>query len=121
MVGRLLELQRKWAPWKVLYEAGSPASSLRLDLMAAGVKAEQVDGREYGRACGSFFDDVVDHRVRHLGQPALDAAIAGARRRNLGDAWALARRVGTDMTPAVAVVLARWAWAAAGDGEAQIL
>jgi hypothetical protein len=39
----------------------------------------------------------------------LDAAIAGAAKRPLGDSWAWARRgLSVDISPLVAVSLARW-------------
>jgi hypothetical protein len=39
----------------------------------------------------------------------MDAAVASARKRNLGDAWALNRRAdGADISPLVAGLLARW-------------
>ena len=39
-------------------------------------------------ACGDFYDAVIDDRLRHRGQGALDAAVAGAGTRPNGDAWA---------------------------------
>lgn len=121
VVGYMLELERRWRPWKVLFDPASPAGSLRLDLIAAGVAVEAIDTRTAAQAAGSFYDGVIAGTVRHLGQPALDAAVAGARKRTLADAWAWARKVGTDVSPLVAVTLAHWGVALAGEGKAQIL
>ena len=42
-------------------------------------------------ACGDFYDAVMDDRLRHRGQGALDAVVAGAGTRPNGDAWAWGR------------------------------
>jgi hypothetical protein len=45
-------------------------------------------------------------------RPALDAAVAGAQQRPLGDSWAWARKgLSVDICPLVALTLARWGWA----------
>jgi hypothetical protein len=121
VVARLVELQSRWRPWSITYDPASPAGSLRLDLAAADVIADGVEARSYAQACGAFYDDVVNGRIVHLHQPILDAAAAAGRKRNTGDAWCWARRSGGDVSALVAVTLARWALAAIGEGEAQIL
>jgi hypothetical protein len=124
MVPRLLELQRRWRPLAVVVDPAGPAGSLVPDLREAGFEpvsptADPPDGgmalvlpsaRDAAQACGAFYDAVTDARVlRHLGQPELAAALAGAARRRLGDAWAWDRRgVGVDISPLVAVTLATW-------------
>jgi hypothetical protein len=58
-----------------------------------------------------FLDDVRAGRIQHAGQPMLDAAVAGARRRPIGDAglWAWDRRSGSSfVAPLVACTLARF-------------
>jgi phage terminase large subunit-like protein len=119
--GRLAELFKRWAPLPVTVDPASPAGSLLVDLAGLGVPTQTVTAQVYAQACGAFFDDVGDRRVVHLDQPALNSAVAGARKRNLGDAWAWARRVGADVSPLVAVTLARWALVASGEGTWQIL
>ena len=47
--------------------------------------------RHVARACGSFCDAVCEGQLRHFGDPALEAAVTGVRRRQLGDAWAWSR------------------------------
>jgi hypothetical protein len=60
-------------------------------------------------ACGRIFDAVTNRQVRHSSQPDLDAAVAGAAVRKLGDAWAWSRSSSTvDISPLVAVTLALW-------------
>jgi hypothetical protein len=55
------------------------------------------------------YDAVAERSLRYLPRPALDAAVAGAAKRPLGDSWAWARRgLSVDISPLVAVSLARW-------------
>ena len=121
VIERLAGLQRRWQPWPLVVDPGSPAGSLLVDMAAAGVVTETVTARQYAAACGLFFDAVVDGAVRHLEQPVLGLAVAAARKRPLGDAWAWARKTGGDISPLVAVTLAHWGLVKAGAGEPQIL
>jgi hypothetical protein len=48
----------------------------------------------------------------HLDQPLLNTAVAAARKRAVGDAWAWHRKDSTtDITPLVAATLALWGFA----------
>jgi hypothetical protein len=63
------------------------------------------------RACGALVDAVTAGTVCHRGQGVLDAALAAAHRRPVGDGWAWSRRAsGVDISPLVAVTLAAWTW-----------
>ncbi len=54
---------------------------------------------------------VAEQTIRIVPRPALDAAVAGAAQRPLGDGWAWARKgLSTDICPLVALSLARWGW-----------
>jgi phage terminase large subunit-like protein len=121
LVERLHALQRRWQPWPVIVDPGSPAGALLVDLAAAGVTTETVSAREYAHACGQLFDAVVDGKIRHLEQPVLNLAVMAARKRPLGDAWAWARKTGGDISPLVAVTLAHYGLVKSGTGNAQIL
>lgn len=91
---------------RLVVDPGGPVGSLTplLDPSAT------VSAREHAAACGQLYDAVVTGQVRHLGQPELNAALAGATKRSLGDAWAWARQHSSvDISPLVAVTLARWA------------
>lgn len=102
--------------------SGSPASSLIDALVAAGIDApEDRDQPERGdlavlrtgdmvEACGQWADAVTQGQAAHLDQAALTAAVNGARTRRVGDAWVLDRTGSlVDISPLVAVVIARWA------------
>jgi hypothetical protein len=121
VVGRLRALAERWNPWPVVLDAGSPAYSLLVDLRGLSVPTTVTGAREYGAACGQLYDAVVGLEIRHLDQPVLNAAVRSARKRVLGDAWAWARRAGGDVSPLVAVTLARYGLVKAGEGSFQIL
>lgn len=96
---------------EIVLDPAGPAGVLVAPLEAAGVKVRQVKTREAIQACGQFLTAVEDGTVRHLGQPMLDAAVANADRREVGDGgWLWSRlRSSVDISPLVAVTLARWA------------
>jgi hypothetical protein len=74
-----------------------------------GVTVVQPKARDIASACGQFYDAVTEQNLSHLDQAPLATALAGAQKRPLGDAWAWARRgVGVDISPLVAVTLAKW-------------
>ncbi|MEV4093802.1 hypothetical protein [Streptosporangium saharense] len=118
MVARTLELMQRWRPCAVVVDGAGPAGSLIAPLEAAGIEVVKPTAREYAQACGSLYDAVVppanateDWRatLRHLDQAPLNAALAGAAKRDLADLWAWARRgASVDISPLVAVTLARW-------------
>jgi hypothetical protein len=73
------------------------------------VEVERLNASEYAQACGALVDLVGDDRLRHLDQPELNAAVKGAAKRPLGDAWAWSRKSSNvDISPLVAVTLALW-------------
>jgi hypothetical protein len=109
LVERAVELDERYnAP--LLVDERSPAASFIDALTNAGVKVIGVNGSEYAMACGTFFDAVVDRTMSHEGSPELNAAVKGASKRPLGDAWAWSRKTsGVDISPLVACTLAHWA------------
>jgi Phage Terminase len=109
VVPRLVELVGRWQPCAVVVDPTGPAGSLIAPLEAAGVEAIKPTLREAAHAAGALFDAVAEATVRYVPRPALDAAVAGARQRPLGDGWAWARKgLSVDLCPLVALTLARW-------------
>lgn len=111
MTDRLIELSERWEPCALVVDAAGPAGSLIAALEAAGIEVVKPSGREVGQACGQLYDAVMadEPKLRHLGQAELSVALAGARKRPLGDAWAWARKsVNVDLSPLVAATLAIW-------------
>lgn len=109
----------------VVIDEFGPTGSLIPDLEQAGVKVERIGTSDAARAFGMFYDGVcglpyVDketgetvnpRNLRHLGQDELDAAVAGAVKRSLGDGSAWDRKNATvDITPLVAVTNANWGY-----------
>jgi hypothetical protein len=107
---RARELHERWQPRCWVIDAAGPAGSLITDLEdALGVEVVQPKGRDVAAACGQFYDAVTEQTLSHLDQAPLAAALAGAQKRTLGDAWAWARRiVSVDISPLVAATLAKW-------------
>lgn len=87
---RLLELVDSLKPIAVVIDGKSSARSLLTPLVAAGMTVEAPNGLEVAAACARFYDatgqagdDPVGAdpvRVRHIGQPSLDAAVSSARK-----------------------------------------
>jgi hypothetical protein len=92
---------------RVILDPSSPAGSLITVFEERGVRVVPVTAREYAQACGAFFDAVENRELRHLNTPELLAAVRGAVKRPLGEAWAWDRKhSGVDISPLVAATLA---------------
>ena len=97
----------------VFIDPRSPAGALLVDLGELGIVPEDVSPQQHAQACGGLLAAVTfdgpDRRFLHTDQPHLNAAVTGATRRAYGDAWAWSRRSSkVDISPLVAVTLARW-------------
>ena len=107
--GRVHELFRRWNPSAIVLDAGGPAGSLLPEFDRLGLVVTKVAGREVGQASVGFAQLVNEAGLRHLDQPSLNAAVAAAKRRNVGDLWAFGRRGSfVDISPLVACSLAAW-------------
>lgn len=104
---RIVELHERHQPVWML-DPASAAGAWLPAMQARGIEPVLVNARELGQACGAFYEDVIENRaLRHLDQPVLNAALNGAKKRKLGDAWAWDRRNSDiDISPLVAVTLA---------------
>ena len=61
------------------------------------------------RACGAFFDAVMDKGVKVRTDADLDAAVAGAAKRQIGDSWTWDRKGSQfDISLLVAATIAAW-------------
>jgi hypothetical protein len=84
----------------VALHPGHAAGALRADLEKAKVRVRNITTGDYTRGCGAFYDAVRDGRLRYVApQPEIAAALRGARRKFVGDAW---RWAGDDITALVA-------------------
>ena len=73
------------------------------------LNVQPITAGEHARGCGMFFDGIMGDvpTVNHLDDPGLNAAVAGAVKRPLGDRWAWSRKDSTiDITTLVSTTLA---------------
>lgn len=109
VVERCVDLAREHPGASFAILGRAPAASMVMDMEAAGLRVELIDGSAYGRACGDWFDSVISGAVRYPSpQPDLEDALAGAKRSVSENAWTWSRRASTspDISPLVAVTLA---------------
>lgn len=130
VVDWVLERDRRWNPCAWVIDEGGPAGSLAPLLrkaLAYEDDPQQADRselvvspkvRQLTQACGQFYDRVMQGTLRHMGQAPMAAALAGARKREVGDAWLWARRSdGVDVSPLVSGTYAVWGWETYHDVE----
>lgn len=94
----------------VVIDAKSPAAALVDELRRKKVyRIVLTDGDDMAIACGKFFDGIGQGAIAHTDQPQVNASLASARKRKLGDRWAWNRSsADADITPIVAITLAAW-------------
>lgn len=107
---RVVELDGRHHPmWA--FDAAGPVASV-FDELGSVLRARRLAplvGRDLPLACGQFFDDVAEARIRVKRHVGFDTAVAGARRRFVGDAWKWVRKDSeTDITPLVAATVGLW-------------
>ena len=107
IVERVAGIYKRQRIRTVVIDKRGPAASLVEPLQKRGLKVTTTDAAEMAASCGAFYDAVVEDRLRHLDTPVLNSALAAARKRSLGDAWAWHRKsAAADITPLVAATLA---------------
>lgn len=92
--------------------AGGQVGPILAAFAAAGIDVyiDQMSTNDYKQACGGFYTDVIEGRLRRPleGQGPLDLAAEDASERRLGDAWAWDRRRATlPISPLVSATIAR--------------
>jgi hypothetical protein len=111
LVPRLGELATRWRPVATGYDPLGPAADVADVLARGGRPPEPISGRDYAAACAGLLDALVERTVRVRPDPALDAAVAGAARRQVGDAWVWGRRQSaTSVAALTAATVALWAF-----------
>lgn len=113
---RLVDLVERWKPTAVGCNGAGPAGAAVGPVLAAfrdaGISADllhQVNTPDYKQACGGFFADVIEGRLRRpANQGPLDVAASDAAERQLGDAWVWDLRSSVvPISPLVAATIAR--------------
>jgi phage terminase large subunit-like protein len=109
LVDALQQLRAAHKPSAIVADATGPAGSLLAELASRKVDVTSVSASDHAQACGLLYDAVAARTLRHRGSPDIAAAIDGARKRPLGDAWAWSRKnSNVDISPLVAATLALW-------------
>jgi hypothetical protein len=114
VVDRLIGLNQQHSPVAVVVDPRGPAAFLIKDLEAAGIEVTKTSAGDVADATGSFIAatgaaEGDKPSFRYMPHPALDAAVAGAVTKALGDGAKWDRRSpSVDISPLVAVTLARW-------------
>ena len=105
VVGKAKEYAEKYGP--IALNPRSPAAGLINDLTDAGVPLDELGDGEFAKACATLQQKVEDGTVRHIGQPPLDAAVAGAAIKPAGDSWRWSQSASqVDISPLVAITIA---------------
>lgn len=109
VVQRCVALQAKHPSLGFWIDKRSAAGALIDPLREAGVLVHEIGTAENAVACGQWYDDATQDRLRHRADPRLTTAMLGATQRAVGDAWVFDRRgEGIDLTPLDGCTLARY-------------
>lgn len=111
VVDRVVDIVDRYGATVAIDGGGSsPSAVLVTPLTRAGCAPVSLDLAGAGAAAADLVAAVRAGTVRHVPHPALDAAVAGARRRYVGDgAWLFGRRdADHDAAPLEAAAIARW-------------
>lgn len=92
---------QRWSPVAVVLDG--TAESLEIPLAERGVVAVTTTSRERAQATVSFYDALEADRVRHPGEPLLDASVEQASKREMVAGWVWE---GPAVGPLAAVTLA---------------
>lgn len=107
----LQAMRSELGEFEPVLDPSSRAGALIPDLEAAGFTVDLMNGRDVTGACGAFTTALPERRVLHRDESALNASVAGARVRPVGDAFRLSRRDMTvDPSPVVAAAFAYFRW-----------
>ena len=108
LVPELLRIQSE-RDCAVVVDAKGPTSDLIPAMEAAGIRLTIATTSDVLDASASLYDRVQEHRLVHPGHPDLDAAVASAAKRDVGDRWTWARKKSTgDISMLEAITLAAW-------------
>lgn len=108
LVAETLRIQREHGCAVVIDEKG-PGADLIPVLEDAGVRLIKAKLSDYLDACASFYRGIQERTATHGDTDELNAAVAGAQKRTVGDRWAWGRRASiTDVSMLEAATLAAW-------------
>lgn len=101
---------------KVVVRGRGPGSDLIPALEAAGVEVTICRSNDYADACANIFDAVRETKVAHADHPVLNAAVAGAHKRQREGSWVWdARNSEADIDTLEGATVALWACSSSYD------
>jgi hypothetical protein len=107
-IERIVQLTTQYNSTLVL-DPGGPVGSMVPELQERGVRLVLMKMRDQVAATGRLHDAIIQQDLRHIGQADLTNALMAAKKRPLGDAYALARTdPAVPISPIVAVSEALW-------------
>lgn len=115
---RAAELVERWKPCAFVVDESGPAASLIPSLERRNIEVTRIGAREAAAGCDHLFDLVQSRQARHQGQLEVATALAGAKKRVIGDEkqWAWARRgIQVVISPLVALTQAAYGFEVHGD------
>jgi hypothetical protein len=120
VVPKLQELCQQYDVAKIIMDTVGPVRSLVTEAENAYLNLHPMTTGEMVGACGLLYDAIKRTSVSHFGESELEAAVRGAARRKLGDAWAWTRSTSAeqskvDISPLVALTAAHWGQLKFGD------
>jgi hypothetical protein len=107
-VDALAELTKTW-DCAVAVDKVGPGANLIARLGEHYVDVIEMNTAALTDACADFVDAIDNRSLHHRHQPELDAAVAVAQRRPVGERFAWARRGGNDITALGSATNAHWA------------
>jgi hypothetical protein len=109
VLDRCQELFDNWQ-CRFVVDGSGPAGAVATELERRGVTIEYFGTRDVARACNAFHDDIVEGRVTVLDPFGVTTpAVLAAIKKPSGDTWRWGRTVDGDISPLMAITLARWA------------
>lgn len=106
MKDRAIELAGRWGA-EVAVDASGPVGHLAASLEAADVNVHRYTPQLLGHACGFLLQQITEKHLAVRTHQGLNAAVAGATKTPMGDAWRWGRKsTDVDVSPLIALTLA---------------
>lgn len=116
------ELRHRFGGDTVCLAGDGAAASLQGDLESRGWTVDALPTREIAAACGTLYDDALDGFLRHTDDREVNAALAAATRRSVGDGWRWWRgRSLADISALYAVTLGYWGYLKSVDDDYDVV
>jgi len=97
------DIKTKWVdkyyPRMIMFDHYSTAS-IAARLAASGCRMIDVSGTAFYQASGDLLDAIVNNRIVHMGQDALDLQMQACAAKTNQDAWRIIRRASAGDVPA---------------------